>query len=552
MNINHQCHDVITGVQPALRSNHKRIGQAVLGCTLAVSLVACNNDQPPAPPSSREYFAYAVDDYLVTTNAASTQGVSFNAHQISGRVFPGVYSTGPKGQRIPNTDLVEARVLPGEQKRVQFIIAEDAVFSDGAPITCDSFLLAQVASDNRPLFDSYTPLHDQVDRVECTAGTKTATVIFKPTFGDRWRQLFAAGTLLPAHAIAKKLGMSLEAFNETLHSDDEAQLASIAEIWNNGFSLKKLDRELQVSSGPFVIDSVGPDGEVTLVRNDRYYGQKAALDTLVMWPKGTDLAQLQKSGNLRLAEVSTQQAAAWVDRDAVDNVYDIQPVAGVLSEQLILAYGGLFADMEARAAFAACVDQEKVAAVSSKIAGVDLPPTLARTVRPHDPVIEKMHDILDHRQSVDLQTAEKLRGKTVRIGYTGKDERKAAMVAAIAESCKPAGIEVKDVSSHAFGLGSLAVDKMDAAQQVIETTGEADAILDAIDPMLLFPYTANQSTDIEAARTAEAVSWDYVRTVPLSPEPRVFVIDRRVVNVLQNSDLYGLGWNMDRWDVAPH
>ena len=75
--------------------------------------------------------------------------------------------------------------------RVEYQITDKAVYSDGQPVTCDSFLLAQVAATSRPLFDSYNPLMEQIDTINCQPGNKTATVVFKGNFGPRWRYLFS-------------------------------------------------------------------------------------------------------------------------------------------------------------------------------------------------------------------------------------------------------------------------------------------------------------------------------------------------------------------------
>ena len=70
---------------------------------------------------------------------------------------------------------------------------------------------------------------------------------------------------------------------------------------------------------------------------------------------------------------------------------------------------------------------------------------------------------------------------------------------------------------------------------------------------LSFPEVAAESTNVEAVRDAERKSWTEVPTIPLSVEPRVFVNDKSVQNLVPNTDIYGIGWNMDRWiaDLTP-
>ena len=170
-------------------------------------VTGCSNNKTEETKAENS-FGYVLDDYLINTNVTTGIGFSSNIHQLVGRVYPGAFVNGPEGQRIPNTDLVEVRALPGAPMRVEYQITDKAVYSDGQPITCDSFLLAQVAATSRPLFDSYNPLMEQIDTINCQPGNKTATVVFKGNFGPRWRYLFSGGTLLPAHAIAAKANIA--------------------------------------------------------------------------------------------------------------------------------------------------------------------------------------------------------------------------------------------------------------------------------------------------------------------------------------------------------
>lgn len=529
-------------------SHNRTIKTAVIaGISALCTLIAACSNNTTDEPQTHNYFGYAIDDYLITTNVATSIGASSNAHQLVGRLYPGAYVNGPEGQRIPNTDLVQTRALPGAQLRVEYKITDKAVYSDGQPITCDAFLLAHVAATTKPLFDSYNPLMEQIDTVNCQPGSKTATVVFKDTFGPRWRYLFSGGTLLPAHAIAAKANMSLADLNTALHNRDIPRLQPIADIWNTGFELGKFDPALQVSSGPFYVQSVGENSEVTLARNDKYYGEPPVLDKLVIWPKGTDLRKLATDGNLQIAEVESVNETNWIDRNDNKNPYVVKSVPGVLSEQLILASAGTLGDQADRHAFAACIDQTAVAQASAKESGVQVDPVALRTVRPGDTIAQHLKEISDQHLGVDIESAKRLEGKTIRIGYFAPDVRKAAMVAAIKASCTPAGINVEDVSGEAVSVGNLPQTYKDADGVDFTTEGKADAVLQAVDPQFSFPYVANPASDIEVARREENLSWDYTRTVPLSVQPRVFILDRSVQGVAENTDLFGVGWNMDRW-----
>ena len=417
-------------------------------------VTGCSNNKTEETKAEHS-FGYVLDDYLINTNVTTGIGFSSNIHQLVGRIYPGAFVNGPEGQRIPNTDLVEARALPGAPMRVEYQIADKAVYSDGQPVTCDSFLLAQVAATSRPLFDSYNPLMDQIDTINCQPGNKTATVVFKGNFGPRWRYLFSGGTLLPAHAIAAKANMSLADLNTALHNRDLPRLQQVAQVWNSGFDLGKFDPALQVSSGPFLVKSVAPDGAVTLVRNDKYYGEPAVLDKLIVYPKGTDLHKLADAGNLHIAEADSKTDTNWIDRNDNKNPYIVKANPGVLAEHLILASAGVLADQADRQAFAACVDQAAVAQASAKESGVEVQPVALRTIRPGDSIATHLKEISDQHLGVNIDQAKKLTGKTIRIGYFAPDKRKMAMVAAIKASCEPAGITILDVSNEAASVSNL-------------------------------------------------------------------------------------------------
>lgn len=537
----------MTGTKNCKQGQRRIVIATLLSCLLSASVVltACGNAGDGA--GGEDHFGYAVDEYLITTNAASAVGASSDAQLVTGRLYPGVYVNGPKGQRIPNTDLVEVRALPGAKSKVEYRITDKAVYSDGQPVTCDSFLLAYVAGTKRPLFDSYNPLMEQIEKVECQPGSKIATVVFREGFGERWRYLFGGGMLLPAHALANKLGISLDQFNIALHNGEQEELQPIADLWNTGFELGKFDPALQVSSGPYVVESVGSSGEVTLSRNDKYYGEAPALDKIIMWPKGADLTALAAEKRIHVAEVPAVNSTTWVDRDDSKNPYEITPTAGVLTEHLILGNAGVFASPERRAAFAACVDQAAVAEASSRVSGVKVQPTTVRTARMSDPVVQHLNYITDPRMAVDIPAAEVLRGETIRIGYFAPDERKAAMVKAIAQSCQPAGITITDVSAEAAIVSMLPQTYGDPVKGEIIVDGPVDAILQTIDPQYFFSEAATLTSNIDAARGAEQYSWDVVRTIPLAQQPRVYVYGKDVANIVDNTDLYGIGWNMDRW-----
>ncbi|KQB85467.1 ABC transporter substrate-binding protein [Corynebacterium oculi] len=532
------------------RQTATRLVGGFVAAAMAWGLAACADKAEEAAPedSTLDYPGYLVSTPLLTSNAGSSLGASTNAQVLSGRVYPGVYTPGPSGQMIPNTDLATAQVLPGENRQVVYTIAEDARFSDGVEITCTDFFLTYKAGEMSELFGSYLPLMEQVQNLECTPGAKTFTVVFEQKMGGRWRNLFGPGEVLPAHSIARKAGMSQQQLTSALVNNDRAALVDLVRVWREGYNLGdpgSFDPDLQVSAGPYRIEKVGDRGEVVLARNDSYYGDPASLERLTVWPGTSDVQELSGQTRIRVADVSngaSHEIGGAAEGEEADP-HEVYSEAGALTDTLLLGSDGLFATKEARGQFAACVDQAAVAQASSQASGVEVPPTAAHVVGATDPVRHQLADIADLHLGVDVGIAEALRGSTVRIGYMGPDQRKADMVEAIRVSCEPAGIAVVDASAEGGDLGSL-------AGTAAPGTETMDAVLRAVDPSAEYGEMELENTETPALRNAERQLWEEVTAIPLAAQPRTFVIDPTVSNVNVYTGLTGIGWNLDRWQMS--
>ncbi|SER46091.1 Bacterial extracellular solute-binding protein, family 5 [Corynebacterium cystitidis DSM 20524] len=504
----------------------------------------------PGPElKSTDHFGYQVAVPLLTTNAGSEVGVSTNAHLLSVRLYPAVFVPGPSGQMIPNSDLVTTQVLPGAQRQVVYTLSPDAVFSDGTHVTCTDFLLAYKAGAYPELFGSHMPVMDQVERLNCLPGAKQFTAVFKPGQGGRWRELFGPGTVLPSHAVARKVNMDATQFVEALESDDPTEMEPIARVWREGFNLANYDPEMQVSFGPFRIDGVGDSGEVTLVRNDYYYGDQAALDTVVVWPSTADSGKLVDEGALRVGDIH-EADPAWVDLNTEGSPYTIETRVGELTDTLRLEESGAWAMPEYRQALAKCIDRNAVAAASSAVSGVDVPAVGVHVVDHFDPLARQLADIVDPHIAPDFQAASLAQATELRVGYSAPNERKAAMVEAMRVSCEPAGIAIIDATEEGKTLadvGGYGIGEW--GEQTIED-GSIDAFLGAVDPLTEYSTAEPRSSELEDLRAAEEELWAELSRIPLAAQPRSFIVDRHVGNVVVYTGTAGIGWNMDRWQVA--
>ena len=536
--------------------------KVITSCVSAIALAAsaCSGQSSeeetasvPQEPESYGYFGYQVNSRLATTNAGTSFGDVTSAGLLSTRLYPGLFVPGPSGELIPNADLVETEELPpvagSDQRSVQLTLEEDAVFSDGAPVTCDDYLLAYVAGTHPAEFASHMPLMNDIADFNCEPHGKRFTLTFNKDQGQRWRHMFGAGTIMPAHALAKKSGLSVKELNAALTVEDMQALAPVAEEWRYGFSVDKdqLDPELQVSFGPYVIDKVGDEGEIILKANEKYFGDAPAEDHVVVWPSEADAQKLADKGALRVVDAASENPD-WLDStkdEAGESPYEATPMVGELTDTLTLSEAGVFAEPWARESFAACVDQQAVAQASSAASGVEVPPAYLRTVSATNPVAGSLEKVGKDHQGTDLAKAGDLNGTTIKVGYLGPDKRYAAMVEQLRASCEPAGITIEDASAEFMSQHYLEMDPETWAPTV-------DAFLGPVDPQTEYSTVESSMKNSAELKKTEEALWKDVPSIPLSAQPRVFLVRRDVEGVLPYTGVSGIGWNMDRWhSTAP-
>lgn len=546
---------------------------------LALVAASCSSEESesgeqaaPSDPESYNYTGYMVNSQLATTNAGTAFGSTTSAAQLSTRLYPGLFVPGPSGQLIPNADLVETEKLPpaadSDQESVRLTLADDATFSDGAPVTCDDYLLAYTAGTHPVEFASHMPLMNDIADIECAPHSKAFTLTFYKDQGHRWRQMFGPGTVMPAHALAQKTDMSMEDLNAALHAEDMAALQPVAELWRYGFSTAKddFDPELQVSYGPFTAEKVGDSGEVFLKANEQYRGDKPALDRLVVWPSSADAQELADKGVLKVADSATA-APGWLSGNAGEDAesaegkepdhdsagedsagagndeFETTTKVGLQTDTLTLSQAGIFAEPSARKAFAACVDQASMAHKSSEISGVDVPPAYVRTVSVQDPVAQTLGSVAKDHEGTDMAAAGQLNGTTIKVGYVGPDKRYQAMVEALRASCEPAGITIEDAADEQLSQFYLNPNP---------ETGEPtiDAFLGPVDPLTEYSAADSSIKNSVQLKEQEEQLWDSVPSIPIAAQPRVFIVHRDVEGVLPYTGISGIGWNMDRWHVS--
>jgi peptide/nickel transport system substrate-binding protein len=526
---------------------------------------------PSGCSSSGDSVDYVVDGPLVTYNSATTVGAASGAPQAFARVQTGFDYHGPDSQMVADRDFGTVSVVGRAPLTLDYTIADNAVYSDGKPVTCDDIVLAWAAQSGRySAFDAASQAgYSDISAVDCAPGQKRARVTFTRdrAFTD-YGQLFAATSMMPSHVIADELKLGDGGVTKAVQAGDVPTLIRIAQAWNTIWDLKAgIDLKRFPSAGPYKLSSVGSDGSIVLVANDKWWGAKPQINKVTVWPYGAGTADRIKSGKAEVADIS----AGSVDKlEAPGGLTSVDyPSAGI--EQLIFGAQGPLADPDVRRALALCTPRDAIAA------GVRLPVANARLSPVADDSLSVIESASANGQfgAADVDGARSaLDGQplTVRIGYLGPDARLAAVVGQIATSCAGAGITVQDAAAPTVGPQSLRNNDIDV---LLAGTGGAagsgssgSSTIDAYslhsgDGNNLSGYANERVDGVISALTVTTdpkdqsrllgegspLLWADVPTLPLYRQQRTLLTSKKLSAVSTNPTRWGAGWNMDRWTV---
>jgi peptide/nickel transport system substrate-binding protein len=527
----------------------------------AVTLTSCSNS-----PASE--ITYAVDGTLTTYNTNTVAGAASGGPQAFARVQTGFNYHGPDGQIVGDHDFGSISVVGRAPLVLDYVIDDKAVYSDGKPVTCDDMVLAWASQSGRfPGFDAANQAgYREIAAVDCAPGQKRARVSFAP---DRalvdFGQLFAATSMMPSHVLSDELGLDV---TSAILNNDVPNIDRIAQAWNETWNLKPdLDVKRFPSSGPYKLDSVGSDGAVVLVANDKWWGAKPVTNKIVVRPRGADVQDRLNNGKVDVVDVAAGSSGVLNMPD--DYTQADSPSAGI--EQLIFSAQGPLAAPPARRALALCTPRDVIARNAEvPIANTRLNPVTEEAVGSGETVgaegfIASNPDAA--RAALGNQPL------TVRLGYQKPNARLAATAGAIAKSCAPAGITVSDAGSETTGPLSLRNNEIDV---LLASTGGAtgsgstgSSAMDAYDLHTgngnnLSGYTNPRIDGIidslavtadpkEVARLlgdAGPILWGDIPTLPLYRQQRTLITSKKMYAVSSNPTRWGAGWNMDRWVLA--
>ena len=537
---------------------------------VAVSAVLVSSFLTSCADAGVDQVNYAVDGIFSSYNINTVNGAASAGPQAFARVLTGFGLHGPDGQALADRDFGSASVAGREPLALDYQIADNAVYSDGRPVTCDDMVLAWAAQSGRfPGFDAASQAgYLDIAGIECQSGAKSARVNYFPNRGVAdYAQLFGATSMMPSHVLGDALGLDV---NAALQSGDPAAVARIADGWSTIWNFTgEIDLTKFPSSGPYKIASVSPDGSIQLIANDRWWGAKPLTNRVTVWPRGVDVQDRINNGSFHVVDVATGSSGTLTTPDGYRRT-EI-PSGGI--EQLIFSAAGPLSALPARKAMALCTPRDVIAANAA------MPIANARLNLVSDDAFSAVEATAEAGQfSVAnpdaARTAIGGQPLTVRIGYQAPNPRLAAAMAAITKSCAAAGITVLDVTSDVTGPQTLRDGQIDA---LLASTGGAagsgstgSSALDAytlhtgngnnlsgysnpqIDGIIsALAVTTDPKEQIRLLADASPILWGDVPTLPLYRQQRTVIASAKMFAVEANPTRWGAGWNMDRWVLRP-
>ncbi|MET7698501.1 ABC transporter family substrate-binding protein [Streptomyces sp. NPDC005485] len=278
-----------------LRAVMRSVAFLTAGALAVPALAACSaEDKAGKPlagqdiaPAARDLIAdggtlhWAVDAVPETLNTFQSDADA-GTSRVAGAVLPSMYRLDAMGRPQRDADYLEsAKVVDREPKQVVlYKLNQQAVWSDGREIGAADFAAQwrALSGKDTAYWTARNAGYERIEKIERGANNLEVKVTFSKPYAD-WKALFSP--LYPKDVMG-----SPDAFNDGAR------------------------RKLKATAGPFTVKKVDrKDGEVTLTRNDRWWGRPAKLSELVLRavPREKRAAALA-AGKLDLAEIDPGEA----------------------------------------------------------------------------------------------------------------------------------------------------------------------------------------------------------------------------------------------------
>ena len=531
---------------------------------------------------SEQYNAY-------NGNMAGTNS-TYNA-VVNNQLFGGFWYWGTDGTVYPNEWFGSYEVVSEEPLTIEYTISDDAVWSDGTPVSANDYLLEWATTNPEELGGAellgFDPVSDSFGRYvpqgpETEVDAKTFSVVYPEPYPD-WE--LVVSTALPSHIVAEQSGLEPAELAQAILDGDRDTVAQVADFWNTGWvfgDYQLPDTALIPSSGPYTLEGASwvQGQSLTLIPNDSFYGPAPATQDLsfVFAAPETHVQALQ-NGDINVIEPQA----------TVDTVIQLEGMDGISLEtgdsltwehlDYNFGEGSVFADdaggLTAREAFALCAPRQQIVETLIQPINADAQVMNLREVFPFQPHYDEvLAEAYDGRfDQVDLEGARAKLEEAgldtpvdVRIGYSGPNQRRSEQVAAIKASCDEAGFNIIDggdarffesggpleVGDWEIALFAWAGSGQIASGQAIYSTGGgqnmggySNEIVD--EAWNTLATSADPEVHREQVKIIERELWDTLYGLPVFAHPDVTGFDSTLQNVRATAVQTGVSWNAEQW-----
>jgi ABC-type transport system substrate-binding protein len=309
---------------------------ALAACTPAPRLVETPVSSPAQTPVDTGEVVVGVDSIAGGYNPHNFADQSAITTALATLLLPSVFRPGPDGTpQLDRTLMTSAAVTKSAPYTVTYQIRADASWSDAAPVAAEDFVyLREQLTDQPGVLDSAG--YRLIEDINARDAGKTVEVVFaKPYPG--WRQLFSG--LLPAHLLKDAPGG-----------------------WAGA-----LQNNFPATAGPYAVKTLDDDrGEVVLERNDRYWGEPATLDRIVLRrAEQAGLVDALEAGHDQMALVRTDSVGAKLLGDLAPTVTTSTVARPAVTTVLLRPSSQQLADLPVRQALMALLDRAQLITVGT-------------------------------------------------------------------------------------------------------------------------------------------------------------------------------------------
>ena len=496
-------------------------------------------------------------------NPVSATGDITTNRQQQWPLYPHPFLTGTDATVSVNTQLLEsAKAVSSDPMIVEYVIRDEAVWSDGTPITVADFEYTQKVQDPRACPDclaAFTQGYSQVSSIETNETGKLVRITFEKPFAP-WKTLFPF--ILPAHVAAG--------------------YGDLATSFNTGLA----ENVPTVSGGPYMVSDYEDGVVMTLVKNPNWYGNPAHLDTI-------RIRYITKIGE-QITALENGEIDAVYGGATLDTVEQVNQMFGVSVEIgptltyyhfSLKASGDVMGDLAMRKAIAKALD---IADITHRTVGQYVEtaePMTSSAYIPGQPQLEdntgaagvgtgdiegakalladagytlvdgKLHtpdgaplrDIEVLTYGVDplrVQFAELAQAQLAKLGITVFID--AADRSRYTPEARAGNFDIYTTAT-ALDLGALSLAQWyqtGAARNYFGYSSETvDALVDEISVTLDDAKTVELTNDLDRALLADGM------VVPLFPITNMAVYSDRYANIFVNPSKYGTTMNVEEWGI---